>query len=94
MQLYQLIYVASLAILTHSDFVSCLYGHTGFAYWPVLVHHLQIYLWVEKLYYHAVAHDFTKFSLKSCSLSLTFIIRIEVQKQLCGTSAAAAYKEN
>lgn len=46
-------------------------------------HHLQIYLWVEKLYCHAVAHNFTKFPLKSCSLSLTFIITIEVQKQLC-----------
>lgn len=35
-QLHQLIYVASLAILTHSDFVSCPYGHIGFAYRPVL----------------------------------------------------------
>ena len=41
---------------------------------------VQIHLWVEKLRYHALAYNFTRFPLKSCFLSLTFIIRMEVQK--------------
>lgn len=82
-----LICIAFLEVFTHSGFESCNFWISDCASSGHLPYTIQAHLWVEKLDYHALCHNFTRFPLNY--KGEIFTSKMKVQKH---TSAAVAYK--